>query len=72
VTPTPLLQLREHVERTQAVPDPAERDRALAVVEQELNTMLGMVRTYRNDTKLQLDQQPSQNGDGGNNDGRTA
>lgn len=54
MAPKPLEDLRRHIESTQSqYDDPAERDRALGVIETELNGMLGQVRTYRNDTQLQ-------------------
>lgn len=58
MAPTPLEELRRHVERVQAtIEDPAERERALALVERELTDLLGTVRTYRNDTALQQEAQ---------------
>lgn len=65
MTPTPLRDARSYVEQVQSsLPDPAERDRALAVCERELDDLLGTVRTYRNDAKLQ------QEGDAGSNNGQ--
>lgn len=52
--PKPLEDLRRHVEQTQAqYEDPAERDRALGVIERELTDTLGIVRTYRNEAQMQ-------------------
>lgn len=51
--PAALSELRSYVEQQQAtLSDPAERDRALGVVEKELTDLLGLVRTYRNDSQL--------------------
>jgi len=56
MAPQVLKDLRAHVERTQAtLTDPAERDRALSVLERDLTDTLGVIRTYRNDTRLQLE-----------------
>lgn len=55
MTPTPLHDLRAHIERVQALPDPAERGRALAVIETELRDLLGSVQTFQGDTRLQLE-----------------
>lgn len=55
MTPTPLHDLRAHIERVQALADPAERERALAVIERELRDLLGSVQTFRGDTRLQLE-----------------
>lgn len=56
MTPTPVKDLRDYVERVQSsYPDPAERDRALAKVEQDVSDILGTVGTYRNDTRLQME-----------------
>lgn len=54
MTPKPLTDLRRHIEQTQAeYEDPAERDRALGVIEGELTDLLGITRTYRNDAQRQ-------------------
>lgn len=54
MAPTPLKELKAHVERTQAsVSDPAERIRALAVVKQGLEDLLGTVATYIRDAQLE-------------------
>ena len=37
------------------IADPAERDRAMAVIERDLKTMLTAVVTYRGDAQLQLE-----------------
>ena len=66
MTPRPLEDLRRHVERTQAgIEDPAERDRALAVVERDMRDLLGLVTTYRNDARLQTEgAEPEHSSDG--------
>lgn len=54
MAPQPIQDLRDYVEQVQAtLTDPAERDRALAVVERELEDTLGVVSGYRNDAKLE-------------------
>lgn len=54
--------LRDLVEQQQAtLTDPAERDRALAALENSLYTILAAVRTYRGDAQIQMrgnEQQP--------------
>ena len=65
MAPTPLAEVRRHVERVQSTfTDPAEKDRALSVVERELNDLIGVVRTYRNDARLQGGDAGSPNGNG--------
>jgi hypothetical protein len=55
MTPPQLSNLRNYVERVQSsIDDPAERERALAIVERELTDMLGAVQTYRADNRLRL------------------
>lgn len=55
MAPRPLQDLDDLVERTQSqLLDPAERDRALAALERGTNDTLGKIRTYRNDTRLQM------------------
>lgn len=52
--PDPTAALRKQIERVKAEhEDPAERDQALAVIETDLNDLLGRVRTYRSDARLQ-------------------
>ena len=57
--------LRDLVEQQQAtLTDPAERDRAMASIEQSLYSILAAVRTYRGDAQVQMrgdgqQQQPS-------------
>jgi hypothetical protein len=54
MTPTPVKDLRKHVERVQAsITDPAERLRALEVVKRDVQDILGVVVTYENDARLQ-------------------
>lgn len=61
MAPTPIKDLREHVDRVQSMyPDPAERLRALEVLKRDLTDILGMIGTYENDARLQV------GGDGGN------
>jgi hypothetical protein len=50
----PTAELRQKIERAKSdYPDPAERDRALAALETDLNDLLGLIRTYRSDARLQ-------------------
>jgi hypothetical protein len=52
----PTANLRARIERAKAEhPDPAERDQVLAALEEDLNDLLGRVRTYRSDARLQLE-----------------
>lgn len=45
--------LRQEIERVKSNSDPTERDLLLTNLEENLNDLLGRVRTYRNDAKLQ-------------------
>lgn len=47
--------LRDRIEQMTTIADPAERDRAMAVIERDLKTMLTAVVTYRGDAQLQLE-----------------
>lgn len=50
----PTAELRALIERAKSEhPDPAERDKVLAGLEEDLNDLLGRVRTYRGDARLQ-------------------
>ena len=50
----PTAELRRRVERAKSdYPDPAERDRALASLEENVTDLLGTIRTYRGDARLQ-------------------
>jgi len=52
----PTADLRQQIEGIKAqYPDPAERDRALQPLEEDLNDLLGRVRTYRGDARLQIE-----------------
>lgn len=54
----PLAELRRQIERAKSDhPDPAERDRMLSSLEDELNELLGRIRTYRSDARLQQEGQ---------------
>lgn len=67
MAPPEIAALLAYIERTQSqITDPAERERALAVVEQELTDALGRVQTYRNDNRLAMGEDP---GDGSTSDG---
>jgi hypothetical protein len=66
MTPQPLQDVRRHIESANALRDPAERDRALAVVDRSLQDLLGLVGTYRADTRLQMEASPG-SGDGTGN-----
>lgn len=47
--------LRNLIEQQQAtLTDPAERDRAMADIENDLYSMLAAVRTYRGDAQVQM------------------
>jgi len=66
--PKLLDDLNNYVEETQTLyTDPAERDRALGVLETGLTTVLGKVRTYRNNAQLQTEG----DGSGSDDDGTT-
>jgi hypothetical protein len=65
MAPKPLEDLRRYVEQTQSqLEDPAERERALGVIERELNDTLGRVRTYRNEAQLQRGADTERDSDG--------
>lgn len=50
----PTAALRQKIEQAKSdYPDPAERDKVLADLEADLNDLLGRVRTYRSDARLQ-------------------
>jgi hypothetical protein len=49
-----LTDLRELVEQMTTIPDPAERDRALAVIEDQLKVIQNAIGTYRGDAQVQL------------------
>lgn len=46
--------LRSLIEQQTTLADPAERDRALADIEGELETMIAAVETYRGDAQNQM------------------
>lgn len=46
--------LSDRIEQLTTIADPAERDRAMAVIERDLKTMLTAVATYRGDAQVQL------------------
>ena len=52
--PTPLQAVRLFVEQQNTLPDPAERDRALRIIEDELDDLLSVVASYRGDTQIQM------------------
>jgi hypothetical protein len=51
----PLKAARDFIEQQTSLPDPAERDRALADIQHELEGMLSAVGTYRGDAQRQAD-----------------
>jgi hypothetical protein len=53
--------LSDRIEQLTTIADPAERDRAMAVIERDLTTMLTAVGIYRGDAQTQLQLR----GDGG-------
>ena len=65
MAPPELQALDRYIERVQStMTDPAERDRALAVVERDLTDALGKVQTYRNDSQLAMGGTGGSDGDG--------
>ncbi len=46
--------LTARIEQLTTIRDPEERERALSVVERDLQTMLSRVSTYRGDTQFQI------------------
>lgn len=62
---TPLQAVRDLVEQQTTLADPAERDRALRSIEDDLYDLLSVVATYRGDTQVQMggdgQQQPEAN-----------
>jgi len=46
--------LRDLIEQQTTLADPAERDRALADIERELDNMIAAVETYRGDAQNQV------------------
>lgn len=54
MAPEPVTNLRRYVEQVQSsITDPAERTRALNVVQRELEDTLGVVASYINDAQLE-------------------
>lgn len=51
---TPLQAVRELIEQTTTLADPAERDRAFRDIEDNLFDLLSVVATYRGDTQVQM------------------
>lgn len=51
---TPLQAVRELVEQQTTLPDPAERDRALRSIEDDLYGILEAITTYRGDAQIQM------------------
>jgi hypothetical protein len=51
---TPLQAVRDLVEQQTTLGDPAERDRALRNIEEDLYDLLSVVATYRGDAQVQM------------------
>ena len=61
----PLQAARDFIEMQTSLPDPAERDRALADIQSELRLMLSAVGTYRGDAQRQVAGREKLERDGG-------